>query len=117
MILKKVGLKGTETLWALDWDAWGVKLQGPAVGAFAPMKRITQDGQVAGHIVVIVGRDKSGNLLGLGGNQDDAVNIRAIPVARPLSFRWPNGVGLPKNAGFDQLPVLKSDGQVVGREG
>jgi putative chitinase len=36
MILTKVGLKGTETLWALDWDNWGVKLPGPAVGAIAP---------------------------------------------------------------------------------
>src|SRR5262249_27619439 len=115
MILKKVGLKGTETLWALDWNEWGVKLQGPAVGAFAPMKRITPDGQVAGHIVVVVGRDKAGNLLGLGGNQDDAVNIRSVPVARPLSFRWPNGADLPKLVGIGELPVLNSSGQVLSK--
>jgi uncharacterized protein (TIGR02594 family) len=117
MILKKVGLKGTETLWALDWNEWGVKLSGPAVGAFAPMKRITSDGKIAGHIVVVVGRDKSGLLLGLGGNQDDAVNIRSVQPARPLSFRWPNGVDLPKRVGFDELPVLSSDGQVAAKEG
>ncbi len=117
MILKKVGLKGTETLWALDWNEWGVKLEGPAVGAFAPMKRITPEGTVAGHIVVVVGRDKSGSLLGLGGNQDDAVNIRSVPLARPLSFRWPIGVGLPRLVGFEELPVLNSDGQVATREG
>jgi uncharacterized protein (TIGR02594 family) len=117
MILKKVGLKGTETLWALDWNEWGVKLPSPAVGAFAPMKRITSDGKVAGHIVVIVGRDKAGNLLGLGGNQDDAVNIRSVPVARPLSFRWPNGVDLPKLVGFEELPLLNSSGQASTKEG
>ena len=117
MILKKVGLKGTETLWALDWNEWGVKLQGPGVGAFAPMKRITSDGEIAGHIVVIVGRDKSGNLLGLGGNQDDAVNIRGVPAARPLSFRWPNGVDLPKQVGFEELPLLNASGQVATEEG
>ncbi len=117
MILKKVGLKGTETLWALDWNEWGVKLEGPAVGAFAPMKRITPEGTVAGHIVVVVGRDKSGFLLGLGGNQDDAVNIRSVPLARPLSFRWPNGVDLPRLVGFEELPVLNADGQVATREG
>jgi uncharacterized protein (TIGR02594 family) len=116
MILKKVGLKGTETLWALDWNDWGVKLQGPAIGAFAPMKRITADGQVAGHIVVVVGRDKAGNLLGLGGNQDDAVNIRSVPLARPLSFRWPNTVDMPKLVGFGELPVLNSNGQVLSKE-
>jgi uncharacterized protein (TIGR02594 family) len=117
MILKKVGLKGTETLWALDWNEWGVRLEGPAVGAFAPMKRITPEGTIAGHIVVVVGRDKSGFLLGLGGNQDDAVNIRSVSPTRPLSFRWPNGVDLPKRVGFEELPVLNSDGQVARREG
>jgi uncharacterized protein (TIGR02594 family) len=107
MILKKVGLNGTETLWALDWNEWGVKLSGPAVGAFAPMKRTTPDGQVAGHIVVIVGRDNAGNFLVLGGNQDDAVNIRSVPLERLLSYRWPNGVDLPKLVGFEELPVIR----------
>jgi hypothetical protein len=81
------------------------------------MKRITPEGTVAGHIVVVVGRDKSGFLLGLGGNQDDAVNIRSVAVARPLSFRWPNGVELPKRVGFEELPVLNSAGEAAAKEG
>src|SRR5260370_24956576 len=80
MILKKVGLKGTETLWALDWNEWGVKLEGPAVGAFAPMQRITPEGTIAGHIVVLVGRDKSRFFLCLCGTHDDAVDI---PIVSP----------------------------------
>jgi uncharacterized protein (TIGR02594 family) len=55
MILTKCGLKGTETLWALDWDSdtkWpNSRLAGPAVGAFMPMKRTG-----GGHITVCVGR-------------------------------------------------------------
>jgi len=51
MVLTKVGLQGTETLWALDWSNWGTRLPGPAVGAFAPMKR-----QGGGHIAIVVGR-------------------------------------------------------------
>jgi hypothetical protein len=47
MVLTKVGLQGTETLWALDWSNWGTRLPGPAVGAFAPMKR-----QGGGHIAI-----------------------------------------------------------------
>ena len=66
MVLTKVGIKGTETLWALDWDKWGQKLPGPAVGAFAPMKR-----EGGGHIAIVVGRDTRGNLMCLGGNQSD----------------------------------------------
>ncbi len=98
-------------------NEWGVKLAGPAVGAFAPMKRITPEGTVAGHIVVVVGRDKSGFLLGLGGNQDDAVNIRSVSLARPLSFRWPNGVALPTRVRFEELPVLNAAGEVATKEG
>jgi hypothetical protein len=30
MVLTKVGLQGTETLWALDWSNWGTRLAGPA---------------------------------------------------------------------------------------
>jgi uncharacterized protein (TIGR02594 family) len=111
MVLNKVGIKGTGTLWALDWNDWGQKLAGPAVGAFAPMKR-----QGGGHIVIVVGRDKQGNLMCLGGNQDDAVNIKPIPAERPLSFRWPTGVPLPNRTGFDMLPLTKSDGRASTRE-
>jgi uncharacterized protein (TIGR02594 family) len=111
MILTKVGLKGTETLWALDWDKWGVKLPGPAVGAFAPMKR---DG--GGHIAIVVGHDQAGNLMMLGGNQSDAVNIQAFLRDRPLSFRWPQGIPLPSATGFESLPLVKSDGRISTRE-
>ena len=78
-ILTKVGIKGTETLWALDFAGkWpSVKLIGPAVGAFAPMKRTG-----GGHITVIVGKDQHGNIMGLGGNQADAVNIEPFAASR-----------------------------------
>ena len=112
MILTKVGLKGTETLWALDWAKWGVRLDGPAVGAFAPMKR---DG--GGHIAVVVGRDQHGNLMCLGGNQSDAVNIKPFPVERPLSFRWPQSASPPASVGLPVLPLVRSDGRVSAKEG
>jgi uncharacterized protein (TIGR02594 family) len=111
MVLTKVGIKGTETLWALDWDKWGQKLPGPAVGAFAPMKR---DG--GGHIAIVVGRDTRGNLMCLGGNQSDTVSIIPFPVDRPRSFRWPVGVASPFKAGFESLPLMRSDGRVSARE-
>jgi uncharacterized protein (TIGR02594 family) len=111
MVLTKVGLKGTETLWALDWANWGQKLPGPAVGAFAPMKR-----QGGGHIAIVVGRDQHGNLMCLGGNQEDAVNIKPFPADRPLSFRWPAGVPPPAQCGVATLPLLTSDGGVSTTE-
>jgi uncharacterized protein (TIGR02594 family) len=111
MVLTKVGIKGTETLWALDWADWGQKLAGPAVGAFAPMKR-----SGGGHIAIVVGRDGQGNLMCLGGNQSDRVSIIPFPAGRPLSFRWPAGVPLPLKTGLGSLPLMRSDGRVSTKE-
>jgi uncharacterized protein (TIGR02594 family) len=111
MVLTKIGIKGTETLWALDWNNWGQKLPGPTVGAFAPMKR-----EGGGHIAIVVGRDKHGNLMCLGGNQRDSVNITAFPAQRPLSFRWPIGVSLPPKTGLESLPLTRSDGRLSTKE-
>lgn len=105
MILYKVGLKGTGTLWALDFAKWGEPVNGPAVGAFAPMKR---DG--GGHIAVVVGRDQHGNLMCIGGNQSDEVSIRPFPADRPVAFRFPDGIPLPAQTGFSSLPIVNSDG-------
>jgi uncharacterized protein (TIGR02594 family) len=114
MCLTKVGLKGTESLWALDfagqWPA--VKLIGPAVGAFAPMLR---DG--GGHIGIVVGQDQNGNVMLLGGNQSDAVNIKPFARSRlNKGFWWPNSVPLPAPIGFSTLPVVKSDGKISSNE-
>jgi uncharacterized protein (TIGR02594 family) len=111
MVLTKLGIQGTETLWALDWNTWGHQLPAPAVGAFAPMKR-----KGGGHIAIVVGRDKHDNLMCLGGNQSDTVSIIPFPADRPLSFRWPIDVPAPLKAGLEFLPVMKSDGRISTRE-
>jgi len=113
-ILTKVGLKGTETLWALDfagkWPA--IRLNGPAVGAFAPMKRTG-----GGHITIIVGKDQNGNPMGLGGNQSDAVTIAPFAISRlNQGFWWPAGTTLPQFIGLNTLPIIKSDGQLSTHE-
>lgn len=113
-ILTKVGLKGTETLWALDFaGSWpAVKLSGPAVGAFAPMKR-----SGGGHIICIVGRDQHGNVMGLGGNQSDKVSILPFPQSRlDQGFWWPKDVSPPAKTGFASLPLVRSDGRVSSNE-
>lgn len=109
-ILTKVGLKGTETLWALDfagkWPA--IKLAGPAVGAFAPMKR-----PGGGHIICVVGRDQHGNIMGLGGNQGDQVSILPFPEKRlDRGFWYPAGVTPPAAVGMKSLPLVRSDGRL-----
>jgi uncharacterized protein (TIGR02594 family) len=111
--LTKAGLKGTETLWALDFAGkWpSVRLAGVAVGAFAPMLR-----NGGGHIIMIAGKDQHGNIMGLGGNQGDKVSIVPFPVSRlNKGFWWPAGEPLPKT-GFSSLPVVTSSGRVSSNE-
>ncbi len=113
-ILSSVGLKGTGSLWALDFAGkWPcVRLAGPAVGAFAPMKR-----QGGGHIMVIVGKDQYGNVMGLGGNQSDAVTIAPFAVSRlNQGFYWPKGPSLPTHVGLRSLPLVTSSGKVSTNE-
>lgn len=112
--LTAAGVKGTGTLWALDFAGnWpSIRLAGPAVGAFAPMVR-----QGGGHIIQVVGRDQHGNVMGLGGNQSDQVSIIPFPVSRlNKGFWWPKSVPVPAAIGFDKLPLVRSDGKISTRE-
>lgn len=114
MIMTKAGLKGTETLWALDWAGkWpSVKLLGPAVGAMAPMVR-----NGGGHIICVVGKDQNGNIMGLGGNQSDQVSVIPFPMSRlNKGFWWPSSVPVPSRIGLSSLPVVRSDGKVSSKE-
>lgn len=81
---------------ASDWLNWGRPLSGPLYGCVAV---ITRKG--GGHVGFVVGKDKLGNLLILGGNQGDAVNVKAFPVSRVSGFRFPHGVAITAAA----LPV------------
>lgn len=115
-ILTSVGIQGTETLWALDFAGkWpSVRLIGPAVGAFAPM---TRNG--GGHITTIIGKDQNGNVMGLGGNQHDEVNITPFTRSRfNQGFWWPKSVPIPPSTqiGYDALPLVKSNGQLSNKE-
>lgn len=112
--LTRAGIKGTESLWALDFAGqWpSVKLVGPAVGAFAPMVR-----NGGGHIGIVVGADQHGNVMLLGGNQSDAVNIKPFARSRlNKGFWWPAGVPVPAKIGFSSLPIVQSDGKISRNE-
>lgn len=111
--LTLAGLPGTHSLWALDFaGSWpSVRLDGPAVGAFAPMVR-----NGGGHIIQIAGRARSGNYMGLGGNQGDQVSIVEFAPSRlNKGFWWPKGVTLPV-VGFNHLPIVNSNGAISSRE-
>lgn len=92
---------------AKDWLNWGVVLNKPLEGCV-----VVFDRQGGGHVGFVVGVDKAGNLMVLGGNQRDAVNILPFGLDRNPQYRWPALTPLPKT----KLPLLASNGAVSTNE-
>lgn len=93
---------------AKAWLDYGKKLDRPAVGCLAIFARAG-----GGHVGFVVGRDQRGNLMVLGGNQGDAVNIKPFATARVLGYRWPSV--WPAEHRFT-LPLMTSDGRLSTNE-
>lgn len=68
---------------ALAYADAGTHLAEPHYGCIGVMKR-----RGGGHVCFIVGRTKDGHLVGLGGNQGNAVNLRKFPRRRFRHFVW-----------------------------
>lgn len=96
-MLERVGIQSTRFESARSYLTWGTELREPVPGCIVVF---TRDG--GGHVGFVVGQNENRDLLVLGGNQSDAVNIRAFPRARVTGFRWPAGEALP---GDVRLPV------------
>lgn len=93
---------------AKAWLAYGKKLDRPAVGCIVVFDRTG-----GGHVGFVVGRDQNGNLMVLGGNQSDGVNIKPFARNRILGYRWPSV--WPAEHRFN-LPLLTSDGKLSTNE-
>ncbi|MCF5767959.1 TIGR02594 family protein [Aeromonas veronii] len=94
--LERVGIQSTRFESAKSYLGWGEKLERPVLGCVVVFSR-----SGGGHVGFVVGQSPSGNLLVLGGNQDDAVNVREFPLSRKPSYRWPLNEPLPEG----DLPV------------
>lgn len=106
--LEAVGIVSSRFESARSYLGWGVALPAPAVGCIVVF---TRDG--GGHVGFVEGVDLRGNLMVLGGNQGDEVNVRAFPLTRVSGYRWPAGVPLPGVS--KPLPVI-AGGIVSTRE-
>lgn len=98
-VLERAGVVSTRFESAASYLSWGVELAAPAVGCIVVFTR-----EGGGHVGFVVGQDQKGSLLVLGGNQADAVNIRAFSRGRVSGYRWPSGQAMP----LLSLPVLAS---------
>lgn len=97
-MLEAVGIVSSRYESARSYLAWGRTLTKPCVGCVVVFARAG-----GGHVGFVVGQTQAGELLVLGGNQGDEVNIRAFSADRVLSYRWPAAVPLPQYFG---LPIL-----------
>lgn len=96
---------------AKAWLKLPVRLDRPAYGCVVVFHR--PPNPASGHVGFVVGRDQRGNLMVLGGNQADAVNVKPFATARVAGYRWP-GV-YPYESRFD-LPLVGSDGVLSTNE-
>lgn len=99
-------------LGARNWLKFGRGMEEPAPGAIAVFWRVSPS-DWRGHVGIVVGQDQRGNLMILGGNQGDTVNIRPFARNRILGFRWPHAYPMPDKRG---LPRVNSNGRVSTNE-
>jgi len=104
-VLEISKMKSTGSGMARSYETWGQELAVPAIGCIVVFWRGKKKGK-SGHVGFVVGKDTKGRLMVLGGNQGDMVSIRPFNVNRVLSYRWPDGVKIPLNFGFETLPTV-----------
>lgn len=98
------GYPAKSPAWARSYDTNGLKLDRPAFGATATKAR--KGG--GGHVFFIVGKTSDGMICGLGGNQNDSVNIALFKPSEITSINWPpakDGTKLGPTAARYDLPV------------
>ena len=88
-MLEDCGIKSTRSGMARSYERWGQPC-GAVPGAIVVFWRGSKSGG-SGHVGFVTGKDQRGNLLVLGGNQSDAVNIKPFSVDRVIGYRWPSG--------------------------
>ncbi len=106
--LERSGLKSTRSGGSKSYLTWGDKLDEPIFGCIVVFSR---DG--GGHVGFVVGKDQSGHIMVLGGNQSDAVNIKPFKTERVVGYRYPSGIAKPKDPA---LRLVASNGQVSTNE-
>jgi len=88
--LENVGIVSSRFESARSYMTWGRALDRPVHGCIVVFTRAG-----GGHVGFLVGMDRNGDLLILGGNQGNAVNVRAFPKDRVTGYRWPLAVPIP----------------------
>lgn len=97
------------------WNGYGTRLDGPALGAIMSMERPGRPG--SGHMTFVAGRDKNGNIMGLGGNQGNVVSINPYHASnRKAQYHWPECMTPLISGGLASLPLITSSGSKLTNE-
>lgn len=84
--LAQAGMQGTGSNMARSFMNWGTGVSDPRKGDLAVFSRGDPKGPY-GHVGFFEGYDKDGNIIVLGGNQNDAVSRQTYEAERLLGFR------------------------------
>ena len=109
-VLEACGIRSTGSAAARSYLDWGKPLPGPVTGAVVIYWRGARSGW-QGHVGFVEGVDTRGNILTLGGNQSDAVNVKAFAPDRVLGYRWPLEEHAPV---ADAVAVLSGEFEETG---
>ncbi|WP_435781796.1 TIGR02594 family protein [Providencia hangzhouensis] len=105
-MLERAGIRSTRSDSSRSYLAFGTVLNEPAYGCVVVFSR-----SGGGHVGFVVGKTESGQLMVLGGNQSDAVNIKSFSLDRVTGYRWPSGLPVdtrPLPVGDAALSVKES---------
>jgi len=86
---------------AKSYMVFGLRIDKPVVGCIAVIKNAR-----GYHVGFVVGQDYNGNILLLGGNQNDSVKVSAFKQSTFVAFRWVQSVPLPV---WKPLPILSAE--------
>lgn len=85
-VLRRAGGNGTHSRAARSFLKYGIKLDGPRVGAIAILYR---KGPNNGHVGVVRGTDGQGNPIIVSGNHGNAVRQSVYPKSRVIAYVMP----------------------------
>ena len=97
-VLHDVGVDGTFRLNARSYLSWGVSVVNPRPGDIVVFWRGKRDGW-KGHVAFFVRNDGSGNVVVIGGNQDDSVSEKGYATSRVLGYRRAKTKPKPRKVG------------------
>jgi uncharacterized protein (TIGR02594 family) len=86
-MLERAGIRSTRSDSSRSYLAFGTVLNEPTYGCVVVFSR-----SGGGHVGFVVGKTEGGQLMVLGGNQSDAVNIKSFSLDRVTGYRWPSGL-------------------------